>query len=102
MSLARGLDYYTGVIYEAILTGEQPDVGKAAKGENQTYLLTVLGFDKLSKITRLVNLKNKQHHSKVQLNSFPMNGYGVWFGPTSPEYKTVAITFSVLILETLF
>lgn len=32
LSLARGLDYYTGVIYEAILTGEQPDLGKAAKG----------------------------------------------------------------------
>lgn len=33
LSLARGLDYYTGVIYEAILTGEQPDLGKAAKGQ---------------------------------------------------------------------
>lgn len=33
LSLARGLDYYTGVIYEAILTGKQPDLGKAAKGE---------------------------------------------------------------------
>jgi histidyl-tRNA synthetase len=34
LSLARGLDYYTGVIYEAILTGEQPDLGKAEKGTN--------------------------------------------------------------------
>lgn len=33
LSLARGLDYYTGVIYEAILTGKQPDLGKAAKGK---------------------------------------------------------------------
>ncbi|XP_068702840.1 histidine--tRNA ligase, cytoplasmic-like isoform X1 [Montipora foliosa] len=33
LSLARGLDYYTGVIYEAILTGEQPDLGKSHKGE---------------------------------------------------------------------
>ena len=32
LSLARGLDYYTGVIYEAILTGEQPDLGKTEKG----------------------------------------------------------------------
>lgn len=31
LSLARGLDYYTGVIYEAILTGEQPDLGKTEK-----------------------------------------------------------------------
>ena len=45
LSLARGLDYYTGVIYEAILTGEQPDLGKAAKGikveMNKRYLLKV-------------------------------------------------------------
>ncbi|EDO41764.1 predicted protein [Nematostella vectensis] len=33
LSLARGLDYYTGVIYEAILTGKLPDLGKAEKGE---------------------------------------------------------------------
>ncbi|XP_073252523.1 histidine--tRNA ligase-like isoform X1 [Porites lutea] len=33
LSLARGLDYYTGVIYEAVLTGEQPDLGKNEKGE---------------------------------------------------------------------
>ena len=32
LSLARGLDYYTGVIYEAVLTGEQPDLGKTEKG----------------------------------------------------------------------
>lgn len=33
LSLARGLDYYTGVIYEAILTGQQPDLGKTEKGK---------------------------------------------------------------------
>ncbi|XP_015776106.1 PREDICTED: histidine--tRNA ligase, cytoplasmic-like [Acropora digitifera] len=33
LSLARGLDYYTGVIYEAVLAGEQPDLGKSEKGE---------------------------------------------------------------------
>ena len=30
LSLARGLDYYTGVIYEAVLTG---NVGQSAPGE---------------------------------------------------------------------
>ena len=29
-------------------------------------------IDKCSKITNWVKLKNKQHHSKVLLNSFPM------------------------------
>ena len=33
LSLARGLDYYTGVIYEAVLAGEQPDLGKSEKGQ---------------------------------------------------------------------
>ena len=36
MSLARGLDYYTGVIYEAVMTkswnGGQPQVGSVAAG----------------------------------------------------------------------
>ena len=32
LSLARGLDYYTGVIYEAILSREGPDLGKNEKG----------------------------------------------------------------------
>ncbi|XP_062504487.1 histidine--tRNA ligase, cytoplasmic-like isoform X2 [Corticium candelabrum] len=32
LSLARGLDYYTGVIYEAVLTGETVGVGSVAGG----------------------------------------------------------------------
>ena len=31
-------------------------------------------IDKFSKIANRVKLKDKQHHSKVLLNSFPMNG----------------------------
>ena len=30
--------------------------------------------DQFTKITNWVKLKNKQHHSKILLNSFPMNG----------------------------
>lgn len=33
LSLARGLDYYTGVIYEAVLTDPQWGVGSIAAGE---------------------------------------------------------------------
>ena len=36
---------------------------------------------KFSKITNWVQLKNKQHHSKVLLNSFPMNGHSLGFCP---------------------
>ena len=32
-------------------------------------------IDKFSKITNCVKVKNKQHHCKVLLNSFPMNGH---------------------------
>ena len=36
-------------------------------------------IDKFSKIANWVKLKNKQHHSKVLLNSFPMNGHTLGF-----------------------
>ena len=35
LSLARGLDYYTGVIYEAVLTSQGPDIGKNEKGKTK-------------------------------------------------------------------
>ena len=42
-----------------------------------TFLLLTVSspkFDKFSKITNWVRLKNKQHHSKVLLNCFPVSG----------------------------
>ena len=36
-------------------------------------------IDKFSKVTNWVKLKNKQPHSKVLLNSFPMNGHTLGF-----------------------
>ena len=38
-------------------------------------------IDTFSKITNWVKPKNKQHHSKVLLNIFPMNGHTLWFYP---------------------
>ena len=38
-------------------------------------------IDKFPKIPKWVKLKNKQHHSKVLLNSFPMNGHTLGFCP---------------------
>lgn len=39
MSLARGLDYYTGVIYEAILLQQPESVMKNEKGLYETAFL---------------------------------------------------------------
>lgn len=33
LSLARGLDYYTGVIYEAVITAEGCQVGSSTEGQ---------------------------------------------------------------------
>ena len=38
-------------------------------------------IDKVSKITNWVKLKNKQHHSKVLLNRFLINGHTLGFCP---------------------
>ncbi len=44
MSLARGLDYYTGVIYEAVMlkswNGGQPQVGSVAAGGRWALTIT--------------------------------------------------------------
>ena len=37
--------------------------------------------DEFYKITNWLKLKNRQHHSKVLLNSFPMNGHTLGFCP---------------------
>ena len=38
-------------------------------------------IDQFSKITNWVKLKNKQHHSKVMCDSFPVNGNTLGFCP---------------------
>ena len=38
-------------------------------------------IDKVPKIVNWVKLKNKQHHSKLMLNRFPMNGHTFGFCP---------------------
>jgi hypothetical protein len=45
LSLARGLDYYTGVIYEAVLDGES-EVGSVAAGGRYDDLIGLLGNTK--------------------------------------------------------
>ena len=47
-------------------------------------------IDKFSKITNWVKLKNKQHHSKLQLNSLmPMNGHTLGFYPLNQKLENV-------------
>ena len=41
--------------------------------------------DKFSKIRNRVKLNNKQHHSKVLLNSFPMNCHILVFCPKTNQ-----------------
>ncbi|XP_033212969.1 histidine--tRNA ligase, cytoplasmic isoform X2 [Belonocnema kinseyi] len=54
MSLARGLDYYTGVIYEAVLTGDDVGVGSIAGGGRYDNLVGM--FDTKNKNVPCVGL----------------------------------------------
>ncbi|KAI4494409.1 hypothetical protein M0802_008901 [Mischocyttarus mexicanus] len=54
LSLARGLDYYTGVIYEAILTGDDIGVGSVAGGGRYDNLVGM--FDSKNKIVPCVGV----------------------------------------------
>ena len=61
--------------------------GKWLKGRNTLHVTATITLtlpspvDEFSKITNWVKLKNKQHHSNVRLNSFPMNGHTLGFCP---------------------
>lgn len=43
LSLARGLDYYTGVIYEAVLTGTQPSLASSSEEEGSVGVGSIAG-----------------------------------------------------------
>ena len=46
LSLARGLDYYTGIIYEAVLQDDGLEVGSIAAGGRYDGLVGTLSDDK--------------------------------------------------------
>ncbi|XP_026668452.1 histidine--tRNA ligase, cytoplasmic isoform X1 [Ceratina calcarata] len=54
LSLARGLDYYTGIIFEAILTGDEVGVGSVAGGGRYDNLVGM--FDNKKKTVPCVGL----------------------------------------------
>jgi len=77
MSLARGLDYYTGIIYEAVLTGQNPEEGVGSIAGGGRYDNLVALFDAKAKpvpcvgvsigIERiLATLENRQSKTKVR------------------------------------
>ncbi|XP_015593261.1 histidine--tRNA ligase, cytoplasmic isoform X3 [Cephus cinctus] len=54
LSLARGLDYYTGIIYEAVLIGDNVEVGSIAGGGRYDNLVGM--FDVKKKIVPCVGI----------------------------------------------
>lgn len=77
MSLARGLDYYTGIIYEAVLTGQNPEEGVGSIAGGGRYDNLVALFDAKAKLVPcvgvsigieriLATLENRQSKTKVR------------------------------------
>ncbi|XP_060532286.1 histidine--tRNA ligase, cytoplasmic isoform X2 [Cylas formicarius] len=56
LSLARGLDYYTGIIYEAVLLEENTD----NKGDNDVSVGSVAGGGRYDNLVGMFDVKNKQ------------------------------------------
>merc|ERR1719318_2555995 len=59
LSLARGLDYYTGVIYEAVLTSLPPELLKADPGE-QVGVGSVAGGGRYDDLVGMFDPKGKK------------------------------------------
>ena len=79
LSLARGLDYYTGVIYEAVLTGA--DVGSVAGGGRYDNLVGMFAGGKgkskvpcvgvsmgVERIFAIIERQMKEKEQKVRIN----------------------------------
>uniref|UniRef100_A0A6M2DST5 histidine--tRNA ligase n=1 Tax=Xenopsylla cheopis TaxID=163159 RepID=A0A6M2DST5_XENCH len=59
LSLARGLDYYTGVIFEAVLKGDQV-VPTPTAGDEQAGVGSVAGGGRYDNLVGMFDSKNKQ------------------------------------------
>jgi len=60
MSLARGLDYYTGVIYEAVLTSLPPELTKTDQEGEQVGVGSVAGGGRYDELVGMFDPKGKQ------------------------------------------
>lgn len=62
LSLARGLDYYTGIIYEAVLTqaGVAPATAEAANGEEGVSVGSVAGGGRYDGLVGMFDPKGRK------------------------------------------
>lgn len=61
LSLARGLDYYTGVIYEAVLKAEpNPNPGKKSKNKHEETIGSVAGGGRYDNLVGMFDPKGRQ------------------------------------------
>lgn len=60
LSLARGLDYYTGVIYEAVITSLPKELTQAAPGEQQVGVGSVAGGGRYDDLVGMFDSKGKK------------------------------------------
>lgn len=60
LSLARGLDYYTGVIYEAVLQGEKVAPQAASNKEEPVGVGSVAGGGRYDDLVGMFDAKKKK------------------------------------------
>ncbi|RUS85550.1 hypothetical protein EGW08_006693, partial [Elysia chlorotica] len=60
LSLARGLDYYTGVIYEAVLTGSQEDAVASSDDEGSVGVGSIAGGGRYDELVGMFDGKGRK------------------------------------------
>ncbi|GFS22981.1 histidine--tRNA ligase, cytoplasmic [Elysia marginata] len=60
LSLARGLDYYTGVIYEAVFTGAQPALASSSEEEGSVGVGSIAGGGRYDGLVGMFDSKGRK------------------------------------------
>lgn len=98
MSLARGLDYYTGLIYEVVLTDGVSEVGSIAAGGRYDGLVSMLADNKKQQvpcvgisigIERLFNIINEKMKDKT---NHPTQCYVISVGKQMTDERLKLVT----------
>lgn len=75
LSLARGLDYYTGIIYEIVLTDKTTELGSISGGGRYDNLIGMFCQHQIPAvggsmgIERLFNILEAKYKNKVKQNA---------------------------------
>lgn len=75
LSLARGLDYYTGIIFEIVLTDKTKELGSISGGGRYDNLIGMFCSHQIPSIggsigiERLFNILEEKYASKVKQNA---------------------------------